>query len=73
MDVASFKQMRGEKVLPKRPGRVPRGGSDIEPFTSNVEQALTKLIKETTVRKIQPMHESVTLGKSLAERYSHSV
>ena len=52
LEVNSFKQMRREKVVPKRLGKLHKGiNSDIEPFTEIEDQAITKLIKETAVRK----------------------
>ena len=47
-----FKQMRREKVVPKRLGKLHKGiNSDIEPFMEIEDQAITKLIKETAVCK----------------------
>ena len=52
LDVKSFKQMRGEKVVPKRLGNLHKGlNSDIEPFTEIEDRAISKLIKETATRK----------------------
>ena len=52
LEVKSFKQMRGEKVVPKRLGNLHKGlNSDIEPFTKIEDQAISNLIKETATRK----------------------
>ena len=52
LDVKSFKQMRGEKVVPKRLGNLHKGlNSDIEPFTEIEDRAISTLIKETATRK----------------------
>ena len=40
IDVSAFKQMRKEKVLPKRLGRAPSMGSDLEPFSAREDHAI---------------------------------
>ena len=47
IDHTAFKQMRREKVLPKRLGKAYSKGSDLEPFTAREAQAVTQLIKDT--------------------------
>ena len=47
LDHRCFKQMRREKVLPKRLGKSYSRGTDIEPFTDREEKAITQLIKDT--------------------------
>ena len=52
LEFKSFKQMRGEKVVPKRLGNLHKGlNCDIEPFTEIEDKAISRLIKETAVRK----------------------
>ena len=52
VDYSSFRQMRAEKVVPKRLGRVRSTNSDdIEPYTAKQEQAITELIKGTADHK----------------------
>ena len=50
LDVKSFKETRGKKVVPKRLGKLHKGvNSNIEPFTEIEDQAISRLIKETAV------------------------
>ena len=51
LDHRSFKQMRREKVLPKRLGKSYSKGADLEPFTDREEKAITQLIKDTSKSK----------------------
>ena len=51
IDYSSFKQMRREKVVPKRLGKQISKGSEMEPFSANEDQAISVLIKETASRK----------------------
>ena len=51
VDVNSFKQMRAERVLPKRLGRISGRSDNIDPFTTSEDQAITQLIKDTSDRK----------------------
>ena len=51
IDHSSFKQMRREKVVPKRLGKQISKGSEMEPFSANEDQAIAALIKETASRK----------------------
>ena len=46
IDVSAFKQMRKEKVLPKRLGRAPSMGSELEPFSAREDHAVAQLIKD---------------------------
>ena len=43
----SLKDMRRQKVLPKRLGRSFSKGADLEPFTDREDRAITQLIKDT--------------------------
>ena len=47
IDYKSFRNMRKEKVLPKRLGRTYSKGADLEAFTAREDQAITQLIKDT--------------------------
>ena len=51
VDYSSFRQMREEKVTPKRLGRPAANNVDIEPFTAKQDQDLAKLIRDTFIRK----------------------
>ena len=51
IDHSSFKQMRREKVVPKRLGKQISKGSEMEPFSANEDLAIAALIKETASRK----------------------
>ena len=63
VDHSSFIQMRKEKVLPKRLGKTPGDGSELEPFSAREDQAIAKLIRETKVLK------EAAFGKA-AERWA---
>ena len=47
IDYLSFKQMRREKVIPKRLGRAPGIGGELEPFSLKEDQAISQLIRDT--------------------------
>ena len=51
VDYSTFRQMREEKVTPKRLGQVSGNNVDIDPFTAKQDQDLAKLIKDTFIRK----------------------
>ena len=51
VDMNSFRQMRAERVLPKRLGKIPGRGNDIDPFTDSEDRAISQLIKDTSDRK----------------------
>ena len=51
LDYSAFKQMRNEKVLPKRLGNQRSRDDTIEPFTAREHQAISQLIKETATLK----------------------
>ena len=53
IDHSSFKQMRREKLIPKRLGRVISKANVLEPFTAIEDQAVADLIKETASCKGQ--------------------
>ena len=51
LDHSAFKQMRNEKVLPKRLGKQHSKDDTQEPFTAKEYQAISQLIKDTSTLK----------------------
>ena len=71
VDYSSFRQMRAEKVVPKRLGRFRSTNSDdTEPYTAKQQQAITELIKETSDRKEAAFARSAEAYATLSREVS---